>query len=73
MLVGNNENEAALVQNWYGTDVDFAKYKRDYLKLYKDTIEKIVHQVWQYGFWSFQRVDTKLERFLPKKQHTQRK
>ena len=44
MLVGNNENEAALVQNWYGTDVDFAKYKRDYLKLYKDTIEKIVHQ-----------------------------
>ena len=24
--------------------MDFAKYKRDYLKLYKDTIEKIVHQ-----------------------------
>ena len=45
--VGNNENEAALVQNWYGTDVDFAKYKRDYLKLYKETIEKIVQQeVW---------------------------
>ena len=26
--------------------------------------------LWQYGLWSFQ---TKLERFLPKNQHTQRK
>ena len=47
--VGNNENEAALVQNWYGTDVDFAKYKRDYLKLYKETIEKIVQQEYEKG------------------------
>ena len=47
---GNNENEAALVQNWYGTDVDFAKYKRDYLKLYKETIEKIVQQDAYFGF-----------------------
>ena len=44
LWAGNNENEAALVQNWYGTDVDFAKYKRDYLKLYKETIEKTVHE-----------------------------
>ena len=29
--------------------------------------------VWQYGLWSFQSGDTKLERFLPKNQHTQRK
>ena len=29
--------------------------------------------VWQYGLWSFQKGDTKLERFLPKNQHTQRK
>ena len=30
-------------------------------------------QVWQYGLWSFQAGGTKLERFLPKNQHTQRK
>ena len=28
---------------------------------------------WQYGLWSFQTGYTKLERFLPKNQHTQRK
>ena len=28
---------------------------------------------WQYGLWSFQAGGTKLERFLPKNQHTQRK
>ena len=30
-------------------------------------------QVWQYRLWSFQAGGTKLERFLPKKQNTQRK
>jgi hypothetical protein len=29
--------------------------------------------VWQYGLWSFQTGDTKLERLLPKNQLTQRK
>ena len=29
--------------------------------------------LWQYGLWSFQTGSTKLERFLPKNQHTQRK
>jgi hypothetical protein len=29
--------------------------------------------VWQYGSWSFQTGCTKLERFLPKNQHPQRK
>ena len=29
--------------------------------------------LWQYGFWSFQAGGTKLERFLHKNQHTQRK
>ena len=28
---------------------------------------------WHYGLWSFQMEGTKLERFLPKNQHTQRK
>ena len=29
--------------------------------------------LWQYGLWSFQTGGTKLERFLPKNQHAQRK
>ena len=29
--------------------------------------------LWQYGLWSFQTVDTKLERSLRENQHTQRK
>ena len=29
--------------------------------------------LWQYGLWSFQTGVTKLERFLSKNQHTQRK
>ena len=32
-----------------------------------------IHIVWQYGLWSFQTGGTKLERFLPKNQHGQRK
>ncbi len=38
----NNENEAALRENWYGTDVDFHQYKSDYIKLYVDTVKNIV-------------------------------
>ena len=29
--------------------------------------------LWQYGLWSFQAGSTKLERFLPKNQHSQGK
>ena len=29
----------------------------------------IQYRLWQYGLWSFQTGDTKLERFLPKNQH----
>ena len=32
-----------------------------------------ISTVWQYELWSFQTGGTKLERFLPKNQHTQRK
>jgi len=32
-----------------------------------------LYQLWQYGLWSFQTGSTKLVRFLPKNQHTQRK
>ena len=30
-------------------------------------------KLWQYGLWSLQTGGTKLDRFLPKNQHTQRK
>ena len=33
----------------------------------------LICEVWQYGLWSFQMGVTKLESFLPKNQHTQRK
>ena len=35
--------------------------------------EVLVHTLWQHGLWSFQTGYTKLERFLHKNQHTQRK
>ena len=35
---GNNENEAAVSTNWYGTDVDKELYASDYRKLYIDVI-----------------------------------
>ena len=34
---------------------------------------KLTRELWQYRLWSFQTGGTKLERFLPKNQHTQRK
>ena len=33
----------------------------------------LICTLWQYELWSFQNGDTKLERFWPKNQHTQRK
>jgi beta-mannosidase len=39
---GNNENEAALRQNWYGTDANFSVYKDDYVRLYVETVRPIV-------------------------------
>ena len=32
-----------------------------------------IEDIWQYGLWSFRTGGTKLERFSPKNQHTQRK
>ena len=42
---GNNENEAALVQNWFGTNDNYEQYKMDYIKLYVDTIMPVVHEL----------------------------
>ena len=38
-----------------------------------ESMTGIHYTVWQYGLWSFQTGGTKLERFLPKNQHSQRK
>ena len=41
----NNENEAALRGNWYGTAANFNVYKEDYVKLYIDTIKNYVEHL----------------------------
>lgn len=38
----NNENEGALRDDWYGTSDKFEVYKRDYVKLYVETIMRNV-------------------------------
>lgn len=42
---GNNENEGALRDNWYGTASNFEKYKQEYIKLYVDVIKPIVENL----------------------------
>lgn len=42
LWAGNNENEAALRDNWYGTGGDFERYKADYITLYVDVIKELV-------------------------------
>ena len=34
LWAGNNENEAALAKNWYGTNKDKQLYEKDYKMLY---------------------------------------
>lgn len=40
----NNENEAALRQNWYGTNGNYDKFERDYKMLYIDTVRDEVRK-----------------------------
>lgn len=42
LWAGNNENEAALRGNWYGTRNNFSLFVSDYIALYVNTIKKIV-------------------------------
>lgn len=37
---GNNENEGALRQNWYGTGWNVSLFEKDYVTLYIDTIHE---------------------------------
>ena len=43
LWAGNNENEAALYGNWYGTGKD-PVYKQDYVKLYVDVVKREVEK-----------------------------
>ena len=36
-------------------------------------LDRLTFHLWQYGLWTFQAGDTKLERFLPKNQRALRK
>jgi len=42
LWAGNNENEAALRGNWYGTRNNYSMFAADYIALYVNTIKKIV-------------------------------
>lgn len=42
LWAGNNENEAALRDNWYGTSYNYSSFASDYIALYVNTIKKIV-------------------------------
>ncbi|OWR54386.1 Beta-mannosidase [Danaus plexippus plexippus] len=42
---GNNENEAALIGNWYHTSSQIEKYKAEYVHLYVDIIKPIVNAI----------------------------
>ncbi|XP_060872460.1 beta-mannosidase [Metopolophium dirhodum] len=42
LWAGNNENEAALRGNWYGTRNNYSMFASDYIALYVNTIRKIV-------------------------------
>ncbi|KAJ8869705.1 hypothetical protein PR048_028700 [Dryococelus australis] len=42
LWAGNNENEAALRQNWYGTAGNFSAYQRDYVSLYVGVVKTVV-------------------------------
>ncbi|CAH1988657.1 unnamed protein product [Acanthoscelides obtectus] len=44
LFAGNNENEAALRDNWYGTS-NFTLYKNDYVKLYVETVKRRFEEI----------------------------
>ena len=49
------------------------QHELDYGNTRDYPITDVTGTLWQYGLWSFQVGGTKLERFLHKNQHTQRK
>ena len=51
------------------------KFKNKRMQIENDPSDRVSTHctLWQYGLWSFQTGGRKLERFLPKNQHTQTK
>lgn len=45
LWAGNNENEVALVTNWWGVYQNFTLYQSDYIKLYVDTIKNELSRI----------------------------
>ena len=54
----------------FSQDCDAAFSQNEHIKSVHEG--KKLYQLWQYRLWSFQTGNMKLERFLPKNQHTQR-
>lgn len=50
---GNNENEAALVQNWYGTRKEQARFIQEYIQLYQDVVAKSVRENDEWHVWLY--------------------
>ena len=66
-----NEFAASLTLMGDGLQMPWRLLKIEILVEDKETGEG--NHLWQYGLWSFQTGGTKLERFLPKNQHSIRK
>lgn len=50
---GNNENEAALVQNWYGTRKEQSRFIQEYIELYDGIVAKAVHENDNWHMWLY--------------------
>ena len=70
-----NKNFLQFVKNQFN-DGDYCHILL-FAKAVKSSLQKkdvkLLHTLWQYGLWRFQVGGTKLEIYLPKNQHTQRK
>ena len=63
-------NDSVALILWVKTEIG-QRHKKQALSLL--TSHSMPYTLWQYGLWSFHTEGTKLERFLPRNQHTQRK
>ena len=66
------------VQNFVRTFIPGGKFILEYIVvvcsyMIQNSCRDLNDHLWQYGLWSFQTGSRKLEIFLPKNQHTQRK
>ena len=66
------------VQNFVRTFIPCGKFILEYIVvvcsyMIQNACRDLNDHLWQYGMWSFQTGGTKLEKNLPKNQHTQRK